>query len=405
MKLPHIDLTNPDNFLDRVPVDWLNEIRETDPVYWHDEKDGPGFWCITKHSDLQYVSMNPQLFSSERRGTNMFELSEEELQKTRVIMLNMDPPQHVKFRRIVQRGFTPNAIAAQRSHIQTLAKQIVDKVAPRGECEFVADLASELPLQVICELMGVPLEDRHMIYALTNRMIGFDDPELQTSEEDAQIASAQIFGYGMKLVELYKDAPPETNLVTKLVHAQIDGEKLSELEFCSFFLLLLIAGNETTRTVTTHGMRLLIEHPDQLTKLNENPALIPQAVEEILRYEPAVIHFRRTATQDLELRGKQIRQGDKVIMWYHAANRDPEVFERPDEFDITREDNRHVSFGKGEHYCLGANLARLELNAIFAEILRRLKNPKLAAPPRRMRGNFVNGVKEMRISFTPEVSR
>jgi len=405
MKLQHIDLTNPDNFLDAVPVHWLNEIRETDPVYWHDEKDGPGFWCITKHSDLQYVSMNPQLFSSERRGTNMFELSEEELQKTRVIMLNMDPPHHVKFRRIVQRGFTPHTIAAQRSHIETLAKQIVDKVAPRGECEFVADLASELPLQVICELMGVPLEDRHMIYALTNRMIGFDDPELQTSEEDGQIASAQIFGYGMKLVELYKSSPPDTNLVTKLVHAQIDGEKLSELEFCSFFLLLLIAGNETTRTVTTHGMRLLIEHPDQLTKLTENPALVSQAVEEILRYEPAVIHFRRTATQDLELRGKQIRQGDKVIMWYHAANRDPEVFERPDEFDVTREDNRHVSFGKGEHYCLGANLARLELNAIFGEIIRRLKNPKLAAPPRRMRGNFVNGVKEMRISFTPEISR
>ncbi len=403
MKFPHIDLTNPDNFVGNQPIEWLNEIREKDPVYWHEEEEGRGYWCITKHADVQYVSMNPLIFSSAMGGTNMFDLEAEELEMNRQILINMDPPQHVKFRRIVQRGFTPHAIASLRGEIAAMAKEIIDPVAPRGECEFVKDVASELPLRIICQMAGVPLEDRHRLYDLTNTLIGFDDPELNASKEQQMAASAEVFAYGLKLAELYKDAPVDTNLVTKLINAEVDDEKLTETELCSFFLILMIAGNETTRTVTTHALRLLMEHPEQFDKLLADPSLLPQAIEECLRYQPALYHFRRTATQDVELRGKLIKKGDRVILWYHPANRDPEVFENPETFDITRSENPHLTFGKGEHFCLGANLARLELEEILKQVIARIRNPKQTAPIRELRSNFVNGVKEMKISFEPEV--
>jgi len=316
-------------------------------------------------------------------------------------MLNMDPPQHVKFRRIVQRGFTPQMVAKQEPYLRALAKRIVEGVVHRGECEFVEELAAELPLQVICELMGVPQEDRKLIFDLSNKLIGFDDPEFQNTEADARDASMQMFGYAMKLAEKYRKEPAD-NLTTALLMNEIDGEKLNEIEFCSFFLLLAVAGNETTRTVTTNGMKALLEHPDQLRRLVDNPSLVPLAVEEFVRFDPAVHYFRRTATDDTELRGRKITKGQKVVMWYPSANRDEEIFSEPDRFDVGRENNQHLAFGIGEHFCLGANLARLELVVIFQEMLKRLKNPRLASQPRRLRSNFINGVKEMRIEFDPE---
>jgi cytochrome P450 len=316
------------------------------------------------------------------------------------IMLMMDPPRHVKFRRLVQRSFTPRYVQGLEQHIRDLAKRVVDGVVQKGECEFVTEVASDLPLQVICEMMGVPEEDQHEIFEISNRMIGFDDPELGEDQNERARASMGMFAKAMKVAELYRENPQE-NLTSYLLHREADGEKLSEVEYGAFFLLLCVAGNETTRTVTTNGMRLLIEHPDQLQRLVDDPSLIPSAVEEILRYEPAVHHFRRTATQDLEIDGRKIKENDPVVMWYPAANRDEEVFEDPDRFDVARHPNEHLSFGIGEHYCLGANLARLELNAIFDEIVPRLRNPELAGPVRRLRSNFVNGVKEMPVRFEP----
>lgn len=425
MDLSHVDLANPDNFVDGTPHHWFKELREKDPVHWHEEREGPGFWCITKHADLRYVSSNPRLFSSQRGGTTLRDPTPEEramMEERRrsnplgidtsggmaggsvefPIMLNMDPPHHGKFRRIVQRSFTPRLIREQEPHIRKLAKQIVDPVAPRGVCEFVEEVAAELPLQVICEMMAVPYEDRKEIFDASNRMIGFDDPELGAADrERTRQASVQMFLHALKIAARYRKEPAD-NLSSKLLHYEVDGEKLSEFEYCAFFLLLCVAGNETTRTVTTNGMKALIEHPDQLARLVADPSLIPAAVEEILRFDPAVHHFRRTATADTEIRGRRIREGDKVVLWYPSVNRDEEVFEDPDRFDVTRNPNEHLAFGIGEHYCLGANLARLELNVIFEEIIGRLRDPELAAPPRRLRSNFINGVKEMRVAFTAE---
>ncbi len=409
MSLDEIDLLNPDHFIEGTPHHWFTELREKDPVYWHPERNGPGFWCVTRYDDLKHVSRNPQLFSSQLGGTVLRDPGPEERAAAEhrgrhfPIMLNMDPPQHVKFRRIVQRSFTPSFVKRQQGHIEDLARRIVDPVAPRGEAEFVEDIAAELPLQVICEMMGVPQEDRKDIFDISNRMIGFDDPELGPQDrEQAQLASMGMFGHAMKVAEACRDTPAD-NLSSMLLHNTIDGEKLTEIEYAAIFLLLCVAGNETTRTVTTNGMKALIEHPEQLQMLIDDRSLIPNAVEEILRFDPAVHHFRRTATEDTEIRDKKIRRGDKIIMWYPSANRDEEVFPDPDRFDVTRANaSEQLAFGIGEHFCLGASLARLELNVIFSEILPRLRSPELAAPPRRLRSNFVNGVKEMRIRFTPE---
>ena len=398
---PEIDLADPDRFVGGTPHDWFRKLRAEAPVYFHPEPDGPGFWCVTRYDDLRQISRNPRVFSSWLGGTNIEDPPADRLGGMRAIMLNMDPPQHVKFRRTVQKSFTPRLIESMRPHVQELAKRIVDGVAHKGECEFVEELAAELPLQVICEMMGVPQEDRRRIFELSNSLIGFDDPEYQTTQEDGMRASAEMFVYAMQLAQK-RLAKPGDDLVTQLLTSEVDGHKLSELEFSSFFLLLAIAGNETTRTVTCWGMHSLMTHPDEREKVLRNPALLESAVEEILRFAPAVHYFRRTATEDTELRGQRIRKGEKVTIWYPSANRDEDVFRDGDRFDVTRHPNDHVAFGIGEHFCLGASLARMELQVIFREILTRLPDMELAAPPRRLRSNFVNGCKEMRVQFTPE---
>ena len=403
MSLADVDLANPDSFVACVPHEMFRRLRREAPVYFHPEPagTGPGFWVLTKHADVKQASKAPEIFSSYRGGTNIPDLPEENLAQVRALMLNMDPPEHRRFRNIVNKAFTPRMVNALLPRVKNMARRIVNGVCEKGECDFVNDVAAHLPMEVICEMMGVPEEDRQGIYELTNQLIGFDDPEFQRTEEDARNASAQMFGYAMKLAEKYRKEPAD-NLTTALLLHEIDGEKLNEIEFCSFFLLLLVAGNETTRTVTTNGMKALLDHPESLRLLANDPSLVPTAVEEFVRFDPAVHYFRRTAMQDTEIRGQKIKKGEKVVMWYPSANRDEDVFDEPDRFDVTREKNEHLAFGIGEHYCLGANLARLELTVIFQEMLTRLKNPRLAAPVRRLRSNFINGVKEMRIAFDPE---
>jgi cholest-4-en-3-one 26-monooxygenase len=401
LKPGELDLSVAANFDDGFPHAYFKMLRAEAPVCWHEERDGPGYWVISRYEDLKLASRNPQIFSSWLGGTTVRDLPPEHLENARAIMLNMDPPQHAKYRRLVQRGFTPRVIQLLEPHIRQLASDIVDRVAARGECEFVSEVAAALPMQVICELMGVPEEDRDAVYALSNRLIGFDDPEYGTSLEDGIHASMEMFMYATQLAERARRAPAN-DIVSTLVSADVDGEKLSDLDFNSFFLLLAVAGNETTRTATSQGVRLLAEHPEQRARLLRDPSLLPSAVEEIVRYCAPVMYFRRTVTGDTELHGQRLRAGDKITMWYPSVNRDEAVFPDPDAFDVGRTPNEHLGFGIGEHFCLGASLARSELNIIFAELLRRLPDIELDGPIRPLRSNLIDGIKEMRVRFTPE---
>jgi cholest-4-en-3-one 26-monooxygenase len=403
--LAEVDLLNPDNFVDGVPHHFFKLLRREAPVYHHPEPDGPGFWVLSKYEDIVTVSMDSATFSSWRGGTNIHDVPDDSLGFVRMIMLNMDPPQHTQYRRLVSKGFTPKIVQAMEPRVRTTANEIIDRVARRGECDFVADVAAELPLQVILELMGVPVEDRHLVFDWSNRMIGFDDPEFQTSPEDGRAAATEMFMYANQLASERKRSP-QADVISTLMRAELDGEALTEMEFDAFFVLLSVAGNETTRNLISGGMLALIEHPEQRDKLLADPDLIPAAVDEMLRWVTPVIYFRRTVTRDTELGGQRIREGDKVVMYYGSGNRDEDVFPDGDRFNVSRDPNPHITFGPGgAHFCLGASLARLEIRVMFEELLRRLTDIESAGPVKRLRSNFIAGIKQMPVHFTPESRR
>ena len=403
MRLTDIDLFNPDTYVRGVPHDAFRFLRKEAPVYFHPEPDGgAGYWALTRYDDIVAVSKDPGRFSSAR-GTNIQDLPPPDLAIIQTIMLNMDPPQHQKFRKLASQGFTPRMVALLEPRIRIVTNQIIDRIAAKGECDFVTSVAAELPLQVIAELMGIPLEDRHKVFDWTNRLVGFDDPEFQTSYEDGKIAAMEMWMYANELA-VSRKGKEGNDLVTVLINGVVDGETLSEIEFDAFFLLLAVAGNETTRNLISGGMLALVEHPAERARLLHNPELLPSAVEEMLRWVTPLIHFRRTATCDTEIRGQKIRAGEKVVMYYPSANRDEAVFSDPDTFDIERTPNDHLSFGIGEHFCLGASLARMEIRVMFEALLRRLPDIELAGRVRRLRSNFLNGFKEIPVRFTPETS-
>jgi cholest-4-en-3-one 26-monooxygenase len=403
MRLDDIDLANPDAFVPGYPHEAFRLLRAEAPVYWHPDRKGSGFWVVSKYRDVMAVSLDSKTFSSAHGGTILREFQGEELEANRAIMLNMDAPRHTRFRRLVNMGFSPRMVNRLEPHVRDMARKIIDEVAPRGECDFVTDIAAEMPLQVIAEMIGVPLEDRHLVFKWSNQMIGFDDPEYQPSADVSKIASMEMFMYANQLALERKDRPRE-DLVSVLMAGEVDGEKLSEVEFDSFFLLLAVAGNETTRNLISGGMRALFEHPEERARLLADRSLMPTAVEEMLRWVSPVMYFRRTATRDAELRGHRIREGDKVTIWYGSANRDEEIFPHADRFDVGRSPNEHLAFGMGHHFCLGANLARLEIQIMFEELLRRLPDMQLAGPVERLRSNFINGIKHMPVRFTPQRS-
>ena len=400
MKLTDIDLCDLDRFVVGVPHDAFALLRAEAPIFRHQSPRGPAFWALTKYQDLIAVSKDPATFSSAF-GTNTFDLPPEDLVHVQRFMLNMDPPGHSKYRRLVNQGFTTRMVARLEPHVRELARSIIDAVAPAGRCDFVTQVAAELPLQVIAEFLGIPQEDRHKVFDWSNRLIGFDDPEFQTSIVDGKFAAAEMYMYANELA-LERREHPRDDLVSVLMRGEVDGERLSEQEFDSFFLLLAVAGNETTRNLISGGMLALIEHPEQRQRLLDNPSLLPMAVEEMLRWVSPVMHFRRTATRDTELRGQPIRRGDKVVIYYASANRDEDVFPNADRFDVGRTPNEHVAFGIGEHFCLGSNLARLEIRIMFEELLRRLPDIELDGPVARLRSDFINGIKRMPVCFTPE---
>jgi cholest-4-en-3-one 26-monooxygenase len=400
MDLAEIDLLE-DTWASGVPHEMFAQLRREAPVFRHAEPEGPGFWAVTRHADVVAVSRDSQTFSSERGSTFVDDQTDEALAQLRLSILNMDPPKHHRYRRLVNRGFTPRMVGQLVDTIERRAAAIVDDAVEAGECEFVEQVAGRLPLEIICEMIGLPESDWHRMFELSNKLVGFDDPDMVTSREAGEAAAAEIYGY-CDMVAADRRATPRDDLMSALVHADVDGERLDDLELNLFFVTLVVAGNETTRNLITHSMQALIDHPGEAERLRRMPELWPTAVEEMLRWGTSIHNFRRTATRDTEIGGQPVAEGDKVVMYYMSANRDEAVFEEPFRFDVGRTPNDHVTFGGGGvHYCLGANLARAEIRALMRQLVDRLDGFELAGPVPRLRSDFVNGVKAMPLRFSP----
>ena len=405
-ELGGIDLANPDSYVERVPFEWFDELRHRAPVVWHPEPPpNKGFWAVTRYDDLVTVHMDWQTYSSETGAVSLEELEPDQLEIRRS-MLETDPPRHRELRNICNKRLSARGVGQYEDFIREVARGVLDRALEREEFDFVTEISRELPIRFLCAIFTVPQDDAPMLIEWGDAMIGNQDPDFSAAVVDQvdteefrylpfrSPIAREMFRYADRQRDLRLDEPQD-DVITALTVAQGEGV-LNEHEFHNYFGLLMIAGNETTRHTISHGMQALIEHPDQLQALKDDPSLIPVAVEEILRWASPVLHFRRTATRDTELRGRRIAAGEKVVTWYISANRDEETFPDPYRFDIRRQPNEHVTFGPGgPHFCLGAHLARLETKILFQELLPRLRSIELTGPVHRMRSNFVNGIKRM----------
>jgi cytochrome P450 len=406
-----VDLADPGLYEEAVPHEVFAHLRREDPLHWQEWSGGRGFWSITRHADLVAVHRDWATFSSEVGGTAIEDLDAESVE-ARKSMIDTDPPRHTRLRGIVNRGFTPRAVLAYEQHFRAIARSAVEDALRHEAFDFVEEVAAAVPIRVLAEILGVPRADHERLIDWGDRMLGHADPDLTDvmvgSEESERYrhlpfrspAALELWEYGHALAQQRRREPGD-DLVSKLVFAEIDGAPLTPREFDTMFLLLVVAGNETTRQALASGMLALIEHPDELERLRAEPALMPTAVDEIVRWATPVLHFRRTAMRDVELHGKLIRAGDKVVTWYVSANRDDAVFADPFRLDLGRRPNEHVSFGRGgPHFCLGAHLAKLEIRVVLEELLPRLGSIELAGAPRRLRSNFTNGYKTMPVRVT-----
>jgi cholest-4-en-3-one 26-monooxygenase len=399
LTLDQIDLLE-DTWAAAVPYDQFELLRNEAPVFWHEHPTYTGFWAVTRYDDVRAVSRDHTTFSAELGSTFLQDMAEEQMELVRMTILNMDPPKHSRFRRLVSAGFKPRMINALVDHIQELADEIVADLDGADEIEFVERVAAELPLRVICELLGVPVEDRHLVFDWSNRMVGAQDPDFRVSEEDGEAAMAEIYVYCDALAEDRRQNPQD-DIITALALAEIDGDRLSKEELNMFFVTLVVAGNETTRNLISHSMVAILNEPglkEQLVAGIDDDELWTSATEEFLRWGASIHNFRRTATVDTEIAGQAIKAGDKVVIYYPAANRDPNHFADADVFDARRTPNDHVTFGGGgTHFCLGANLARAQIKTMLRTFLRRYPNVEAAGEHQRMRSDFVNGIKSLPI--------
>ena len=394
-----IDLVSPETFArSGHPWEQYAWLRANAPVYWHPETDGPGFWAITKHDDVRTISRTPRTFSSFEKGVMLPDPDEMGLMAQRLMMLSMDPPQHDRFKLLVSRGFTPKNAPLLRLRIEELAREIVESALAKGSCDFVSEIAGRLPSGLIAELMGMSREDGERLYDLTEIMHTNDDAVAPPHVKAAAIG--EMLGYAQSVADR-KRAEPGDDLATLLVNAEVDGDRLTDGEFQWFFLLLVNAGGDTTRNLLAAGLQLLFDHPDQRERLLANPdALLGTAIEEMLRYASPVSHFKRTVMHDTEIRGQKLRAGERVVLFYGSANRDEDVFERPDEFDIGRDPNPHVAFGAGgPHLCLGMHVARVELAVMFRELLTRMPHIEPNGPIERMHSSFIAGIHSMPVRY------
>jgi cytochrome P450 len=397
-----------------IPHEELALLREKAPVCWVDEPamfgwaEGPGYWLVLRHEDVVAVNFQSQVFSSQLGATQVRDPLPEDLAFQQRMLLNMDPPDHGRLRRTVNRAFTPRALASMEQTIAERSRAIVDALQGRTSCDFPQEVSKDLPLLTLAEIMGVPLEDRHLLFEWANRVIGFQDEKYSRggmATDDAppvdprsRAALQDMFDYAHGLAKR-KRAEPGTDVLSLLLVRGEDQEPLTDSEFENFFFLLAVAGNETLRNAVPGGMLALLQHPDQLAALRADRSLMPTAVEEMLRWVSPVMQFRRTATTDTVLGGQQILAGDKVVVSYAAANRDPAVFAEPGVFDIRRTPNKHLTFGIGPHFCLGTGLARMQMSAMFNEVLDRVHDLQSAGEPVRLQSNFQAGITSLPVTF------
>jgi cholest-4-en-3-one 26-monooxygenase len=400
MDIETIDIQSNDIYVDGPPFETFAWLRDNAPALRHpgmNDLDVEWFWALTRHADVVEVSRQFQTYSSERNGVLLME--RDNMEETR-LLTDIDPPEHTRMRGLVNRGFTPRAIKLMSDNYIAVTEQLVAEAIEEGQVEFVTKVAAELPLIAIAQMMGIPVEDRSRVFDWSNRMIGQNDADYSGGLDDAAAAAIELYGYAQELAD-DRRAAPRDDIISILVAAE-GNDALTEHEFNMFVLLLAVAGNETTRNAISHGVNALIEHPDQWELLRDNPSLVDSAVEEILRWSTPVNVFRRTATCDVELHGETIREGDSVAMFYASANRDERVFADPDRFDITRDPNPHVTFGGGgPHFCLGANLARLEMRTLFGELARRCERIEPTGEVTRLRSYFINGIKTLPVNLVP----
>jgi cholest-4-en-3-one 26-monooxygenase len=400
---PGFDFTDPELYVQRIPAEEFAELRRTAPVWWNQQPrgssgfDDEGYWVVTRHADVLEVSRHSEIYSSEEKSALIRHgqpVTDEAMAMHRLILLNLDPPAHTKLRGIVSRGFTPRAIGNLREALAERAERIVETARAGGSGDFVTDVACELPLQAIAELLGIPQEDRRKIFDWSNQMIGYDDPEY---EGDPTAAAAELVGYSMLMAEDRKQCPRD-DIVTKLVNAQLDGGTLSSDEFGFFVILLAVAGNETTRNAISHGMLAFLDHPDQWELYKEQRP--DTAVDEIVRWATPVTVFQRTALADTTLGGQVIKAGQRLGLFYRSANFDEEVFDQPERFDILRNPNPQLGFGgTGTHYCIGVNLAKLEMSLMFNAIADTLPGIRKNGEAERLRSGWLNGIKRLPVAY------
>jgi cholest-4-en-3-one 26-monooxygenase len=399
------DPTDPDVNKVAVPLAEFAAMRATAPVFWVEQQpeayagfeNTPGYWALTRHADVAEVSKNSKQWSTHENGAIIRfapDMTREQVEVQQVMLINQDPPDHTRYRQVISRGFTPRSIGALRDDLEARTRRIVTEALERGSGNFVEDVAAELPLQAIADLLGVPQEDRRKLFDWSNQMMAYDDPDYDV---DPEAASIEILSYFMAMAEDRK-AQPRDDLVTKLITADVEGHALSADEFGYFVILLSVAGNETTRNAITHGMHAFFQHPEQWDLYKDRR---PQsAVDEIIRWATPVTVFQRTALADTEVGGQPVAKGQRVGLFYASANHDPEVFEEPFTFDILRTPNPHLSFGgHGAHYCIGANLARMEVELIFNTIADLMPGISQAGEPRRLRHAWINGIKELQVNY------
>ncbi|QFU85829.1 cytochrome P450 [Amycolatopsis sp. YIM 10] len=395
------DVFDPTVFAAGLPHEAFRELRDTAPVAWQDEPEvlgwpaGPGYWAVTRHADVKHVLRTPEVFSSWLGATQIRDPEPDDLAFIRRMILNMDAPEHNRLRKVVAAVFTRRRLERSAERIAGRARNLIAAVADKGECDLPVDVTDDFPLLNLADLLGVPAEDRELLLHWTNRVIGYQDPEHaevilgddgKPLNPRSPAMLADMFAYARRLAER-KRAEPGDDLMTALVRADLDGAELD-----MFFFLVVIAGNDTVRSALPGGVLALVEHPEQYAKLRANPELLPTAIEEMLRWHPPVLSFRRTASRDVELGGQLIREGDKVVVYHASAHYDERAFADPFTFDLTRDPNDHLAFGQGPHLCLGAHFGRLQLRIFFTEFLRALPQVELGGPVRRLTSNFINGV-------------